>query len=205
MNRRRSALLMALVSLAAIPPGMAHATGPAFDCGKASHEIESLICKDGELAKLDRKLDETFRQAMKTVETVPGHTQALKEMKAIQRGWIGGRNDCWKADDKRQCTFDIYRNRIAELQARYMLVKSQKPVFYTCENNPADQIIATFMETDPSTVRLERGDRTEIAIQGLSGSGARYEGAFGLEFWIKGNDAMVTWPQGTQFNCTVRQ
>lgn len=180
------------------------AASPSFDCAKASHEIELLICKDETLAKLDHKLADTFAQAVARVKEMPNSKTELKNMKAYQRGWIGGRNDCWKAEEKRQCTLDSYQRRIAELQARYMLVKAQKPVFYTCNDNPADEIVATFMESAPSSVRLERGDRTEIAIQSISADGARYTGDFGLELWTKGNNAMVTWPQGTQFNCTSR-
>jgi uncharacterized protein len=199
------AALVSAICLWLLPIPAANAASPSFDCAKASHEIETLICGDDGLAALDRKLQDTFAKAVTVVEKMPGHDKTLSDMKAYQRGWIKGRDDCWKADDKRQCTADAYRNRIAELQARYVLIKGHAPVFYTCDNETADRIVATFFDTDPQSVRLERGDTTEIALQALSASGARYEGDFGLEFWIKGDEAMVTWPQGTQFNCKVGQ
>ncbi|MCQ2003682.1 MliC family protein [Rhizobium sp. NRK18] len=197
--------LLTVTCLWPISAPAANAASPSFDCTKASHEIETLICGDGGLAALDRKLQDTFRKAVDVVQKMPNHGSALSEMKAYQRGWIKGRDDCWKADDKRQCTMDAYRNRIAELQARYVLIKGHAPVFYTCNGNPADEVVATFFDTDPQSVRLERGDTTEIALQAISASGARYEGDFGLQFWIKGDEAMVTWPQGNDFTCKVRQ
>jgi uncharacterized protein len=58
---------------------------PAFNCARASGEIETLVCK-------------------------------------TQRGWVKGRNDCWKSADHLQCTQAAYETRIAALQARYELV-----------------------------------------------------------------------------------
>jgi uncharacterized protein len=197
--------LLAATCLWLIPAPAAEAATPSFDCAKASHEIETLICGDDGLAALDRKLQDTFKEAVNVVEKMPNHGAALSDMKAYQRGWIKGRDDCWKADDKRQCTETAYRNRIAELQARYVLIKGHALVFYTCNGNPSDEVVATFFDTDPQSVRLERGDTTKIALQAISASGARYEGDFGLEFWIKGDEAMVSWPQGTDFTCKVRQ
>ena len=41
-----------------------------------------------------------------------------KMLKAEQRGWIKGRNDCWKSDDMRGCVANEYRYRINELKDR---------------------------------------------------------------------------------------
>ena len=76
--------------LIATHPLMLDAQGPAFFCTKARGQVEQLVCKDAALAALDRKLDEVFKAAL-----------ARDNMPAIlgaeQRGWIGGRNECWKA------------------------------------------------------------------------------------------------------------
>ncbi len=37
-----------------------------------------------------------------------------------------------------------------------------------------------------------------------AGSGAQYQGEFGLLFWSKGDEALVHWPQGTTFKCRVK-
>jgi uncharacterized protein YecT (DUF1311 family) len=182
------------------------ATAQSFDCAKAEHEIEQLVCQDSELAAKDRNMAEVYKQAVTAMENVDsGGAEALGELKATQRGWIGGRNDCWKADDKRQCAADSYDRRAAFLQARYFLVEGGDPVFYICNGNPADEIVATFIPTEPPSVRLERGDSLEIGILSPSGSGSRYDADFGVYFWIKGNDALVAWPQENEFNCTVRK
>jgi membrane-bound inhibitor of C-type lysozyme len=85
------------------------------------------------------------------------------------------------------------------------LVEGGEPVSYTCNNNPADEIVATFIPTDPPSVRLERGDSLEIGILSPAGSGSRYDADFGVFFWIQGDDAQVAWPQDNEFSCTVRK
>lgn len=183
----------------------ARAEGPAFDCAKAEHEIELLVCKDPALAAQDRELAAVYAQALKKLQTVADSGPAIAQLKAVQRGWVKGRDDCWKADDKKACAADLYARRIAELQARYMLVEGGEPVFYTCRGNPADEIVATFVPTTPATVRLERGDTTTIGWQEPAASGARYVADFAVSFWIKGDEAQVEWPEGETFSCKVRK
>lgn len=196
----------ALLGLALLASPALGQSGPAFDCAKAEHEIEELICQDGELAAKDRKLADVYKQAIAAMEKVDaGGPEAIQELKTYQRGWIGGRNECWKAEDKRQCTADIYDRRIAELQAKYFLVEGGSPVFYTCNGNPADEIVATFIPTEPPSVRLERGDTTKVGILSPTASGSRYDADFGVFFWVQGDEAQVAWPQETEFNCVVRK
>jgi len=179
-----------------------HAQGPTFDCAKAQGEVEQLICKDAALAALDRKLDGVYKAA-----TAKAQGQMLTTLRAEQRGWVSGRNECWKAKDAdnamyltaswtatsvRACVEAQYRIRTAELQALYQLVTPKKPVFFACQNNPANEVVATFFETDPPTARLERGDRTVTAYQVPAASGAKYEGQ-NVTFWNKGNEAAVSW------------
>jgi uncharacterized protein len=90
------------------------AEGPSFDCGKVkTGSIEEMICKDDGLVALDRKLAEVYAAASQ--KAVKEHPPVLK---AEQRGWVKGRNDCWKSSERRKCVEDNYRLRIAELQAR---------------------------------------------------------------------------------------
>lgn len=185
--------------------GVSLAAEPAFDCARAESSAEKLICSNDDLAVLDRKLAEVYGGAVNVVKSLDaGAEQELNTLKAYQRGWVKGRDDCWKGEDELSCLRATYERRIAELTARYQLIKGQAPVFYTCNGNPADEIVATFFPTDPPSARLERGDTTEIVVQGLSGSGARYEGDFGIVFWIKGDEATVEWPQGTSFDCKAK-
>lgn len=177
---------------------------PSFDCSKADSAAEDLVCADADLAGRDRKLAEIYRQSLERLDSGGDSSGAVGELRAEQRGWIGGRNDCWKADDPRECVQSSYRTRIAELEATYDLAPHLDPVSYVCEGNPANEIVATFYQTELPTVKLERGDSRLIGIQGVSASGARYLAPFGVAFWVKGEDAMVEWPEGTSFGCRTR-
>jgi len=86
---------------------------PSFDCSKASHEIEVLICHDAELAKLDRSLATLYARVLEN--TKASERSALK---AEQRGWVKGRDDCWKSDDQRACVKGEYEYRMRELADR---------------------------------------------------------------------------------------
>jgi len=89
------------------------AAHPSFDCSKATHEIEQLICSDDELAAQDVSLTDLYQVVMKNT---PKAEQ--KRLKSEQIGWVKGRNDCWKADDKRACVKTEYETRINELKDR---------------------------------------------------------------------------------------
>jgi uncharacterized protein len=175
---------------------------PSFDCTQAQGEVETLICHDRELAALDRSMTGVYQTALQKAEQFP--PQDLANFKAEQQRWINSRNDCWNAQEPsaRDCVKKSYRDRIAELQANFALVPGRSPVFYTCNNNPANEIVATFYDTDPPTARLERGDTVITTLLGPTGSGARYEG-HNVVFWIKGNEAMVNW-KGEELQCQVK-
>jgi uncharacterized protein len=170
-------------------PGLAQATAtstaatPSFDCAKADGDVERLICKDPQLAGLDRKLDGVYKAAS---AKATGDMVAL--LKSEQRGWVKGRNDCWKANGNetwitatwtvntvRACVDAQYRLRISELQSTWQLVPP-KTISYACNNNPANEVIANHYATDPATIRLERGDRTVTLWQVGAPAAGKYEG-----------------------------
>jgi uncharacterized protein len=198
---------LALCALAAAPEEP-RAQGPTFDCTKAQGEVETLVCKDEGLAALDRKLDEVYKAAQARAKN-----EVPPVLVAEQRGWVKGRNDCWKARDGspsfltaswqatgvRACVEGNYKIRISELQAKYGLVAPRGPVAFACENDPANELVATFFETDPPTARLERGDQTVTAWLVPAGSGSRYEGQ-NVELQTKGSEATVTW-LGAELKC----
>jgi uncharacterized protein len=207
-----SAVLTAALWLGvAVGAAEAQAKEPAFDCSKATGEVETLICTDEGLAALDRKLDGVYKAALaKARDDVP------KFLRTEQRGWIKGRDECWKAKgagnpvylteswvatDVRGCVEGQYRMRIAELQVQLRLVPPKGPAFFACNNQPSNVFIATFFETDPPAASVERGDRTVIAYQVRTASGARYEGQ-NLALWTKGNEAAITW-LGEELKCKL--
>ena len=167
------------------------AGAPSFACNSVKPgSIEAMVCADAELSNLDRKLAEVFAAASK--KATNEHPPMLK---AEQRGWIKGRNDCWKSENQRGCIQEEYTRRIAELQARYRLVPFNGPVLFFCNGNPANEVITTFFQTEPPTLIAERGDETSFMILHPSGSGTRYQGR-NETFWEHQGAATITWGYG---------
>lgn len=165
----------------------ARAADPAFDCAKAEGSVEELICADDDLAALDRELAAAYAAAAQ--KAVDEHPPVLK---AEQRGWIKGRNECWKSDDPRSCVEDAYRLHIAELQARYRLVPEAGPFWYACDGDPRNEVVVTYFETDPPSLIAERGDTVSFMVAQPAASGAKYQGRNAL-FWEHQGEATVVW------------
>lgn len=212
--KARLLFAQAVVVCAVCFPAAAMTQGPTFDCAKATGEVETMICGDAALATLDRKLDEVYKAAAAMAKGA-----LATQLRGEQRGWIKGRNDCWKAKDTtwitanwtvetvRECVEAQYRIRISELQSVWRLVPP-KTVFYVCQHNPANEVVANFFETDPATIRLERGDRTvTMWLVGAASDGV-YEGQ-NVSLVRKGDSLKVNWLDtntGTtdDLQCTVR-
>lgn len=97
-----------------------HAKQPSFDCSKVKQEsCEAIICASDRLIDLDRELSHIYKQAL---------LKAPKEdmLKAYQRGWIKGRNECWKVKDARIYMAELYQQCIQELQEKYQLKDDKK-------------------------------------------------------------------------------
>ena len=116
---------------------------------------------------------------------------------AEQRGWVKGRNECWKSDDKRRCIEENYRRRIAELQAKYRLVSANGPVTYSCDGSPKNEVVATFFQTEPPTLIAEGGDQVSLMYLQPSGSGAKYQGR-NESLWEHQDEALITWGYGSK-------
>jgi uncharacterized protein len=109
---KRLALAIALVVASAV----AQAASPSFDCVKAESRAEKLVCEDEQLAQLDLETARLFKLARYGKHMSPDR---LKELKAYERGWIKGRDECWKAEDLRTCVRDSDAIRIFELRQGY--------------------------------------------------------------------------------------
>jgi uncharacterized protein YecT (DUF1311 family) len=83
------------------------AASPGFDCRYASSRSERLVCGDAQLARLDRRLNRAFEEAV--ASGVP-----YRELRQDQDDWLRIREDA-----ARQAGPDgvasVYRQRIAEL------------------------------------------------------------------------------------------
>jgi uncharacterized protein len=174
-------------------PGQVNAQGPAYACDKAEPgSIEAMICEDRQLSTLDRKLSVVYAAASSKAAN-----EQPPRLKAEQRGWIKGRNDCWKSDGKSGCVRNEYLFRIAELQARYRLVPATGPVRYLCNGNPANEVVATFFRTGPPTLIAEHRDSVSLMYRQPSASGARYQGR-NETFWEHQGEALITWGYGAE-------
>lgn len=171
---------------------------PSFDCTKVEKgSIEDVVCEDAELSTLDNKMAQVYAAATK--KALEEHPPILK---TEQRGWVKGRDDCWKSDDKRACVITSYRDRIAELQARYRLVNITGTATYRCPNNA--EVIATYFETNPKTAIAEYGDSVSTMYLQPSGSGTKYQGR-NETLWEHKGEAKITWGYGSpEMNCVVQ-
>lgn len=99
---------------------------------------------------------------------------------------------------------EAYRNRIASLEAEYGLLDPSATVFWACEDNPANEFVATFFPSDPPSARVERGDRTMTFLRVEAGAGERYSGPFGRSLRIQGDSVRIEWPEGEVWRCEER-
>lgn len=167
------------------------AAAPSFDCRKSPGEFEQMVCKDPALAALDRQLTDTFAQAL-------AKATDKTTLQATQRGWIKGRDECWKADDKPACVREAYIVRIIDLRIQNGLVVIPSAVEYRCDDN-SKPFTATFYNDEPRAVVLTWGDDQAIVPVAMSASGARYAGR-GVEFWEHQGEASVDF-FGNKLSC----
>lgn len=152
---------------------MVRPDGPSFSCDQVDPaSIEARVCADATLSALDRKLADTYSAALSKAGN-----QNPPLLKAEQRGWIKGRNECWKAASESECISNEYERRIAELQARYKLVEYAGPLRFTCDGNSANEVMVTFFQTVPLTLIAERGDSVALMYQQSADSDSKYLGS----------------------------
>lgn len=189
--------------------GAALAVSPSFDCGNAKGQVEQLICKDDTLARLDRETTRLYGMAL-DARSLPAPQK--KTLLAEQRGWIKGRNDCWKASDAGVCVTASYLERIHELRHAYAGARTQDdkgisrgPFNIRCPDIKA-VIAGTFVQTEPGFAYLRWLDQQLVLTQTPAASGARYAATTGngeAVFWDKGPDAQLTLPGKAEMNCRV--
>lgn len=175
---------------------------PSFDCQKAGSDAEELICADASLSQLDQRLAQTYEQAVSAAENLDaGADAALENLRASQRGWIKGRDECWKAEDLRSCVETAYLMREGELVSTWILQEPAAITAYSCENNPANEVTAYFFDTELPSIRLEYGDGIKTGSLVPSASGAKYMIAFGGIFWTKQDSAQFSWTEDDVMTC----
>ena len=177
---------------------------PSFDCAKADAEAEVLICSDEALAALDQRLAERYKATLTAIRALDTGQEAEENtLRTMQRGWIKGRNECWKADNRRACIELAYHTREAELVGKWMLEDPIAQETYTCEGNPANEVSVFFFATEVPGIRLEYGDSIRAGWQTPAASGSQYDLSFGGLFWLKGREALFRWGGSAKMTCVV--
>ncbi|PRY26710.1 uncharacterized protein CLV78_101811 [Aliiruegeria haliotis] len=202
MKLRISCLVVAL----GIGAGMA-AAEPAFDCAKAESDAEVAICGSEALGELDRELARLYALA---VEGPNMTADRLDELKATQRGWIKGRDECWKSSFPLEtCIANEYAFRIDELRTGYADARSEEgaslgPFPYACEGFGA-LVSAVFVNTSEPLVTLRWRDVAVVLPRVESGSGSHYEtdnwDGKTISFWVKGKEATLLTGVGETLSC----
>lgn len=154
-------LLLIVTTLLATAQLQAAAADNQINCqAKDQGTIDKLICSDPELLKQDQQLAKVYQQALlKAVNEKP------PLLKAEQRGWIKGKAECWKEEDKKACASTLYTQRIAELQARYELLPASKKLLLGCDSNPANEVSLRYYPTTPATLIADYGDQVSLMYQ----------------------------------------
>jgi len=177
---------------AAVPPPTGPVT-PSFDCSKAEHEAEQLVCSNYGLAALDNRLAEVYAAEL----AKPG---ASKELAATQRGWVKGRDECWKADDKKLCVEEEYRTRIAELQINSPGAMAATAVEFKCNDNSKPFTMAYYNELDDKPAVITFGNDQAIIFPQPAASGTQY-GRKGITYREHQGNAEVDF-YGIALKCT---
>ena len=202
---RKAALTLAL----ALGAPAAWALDPSFDCSKAASEAEQAVCASDALASLDLELARLYRLA----ESAPGQTKAGRDsLHAMQRGWIKGRDECWKSSlgvplcAANEYSFRIYYLRRDHAEARAEEGASLGPFEYACDGMEAP-LSAVFVNTQEPAIVLRWGDNAIVLPRVPSGSGAKYEGAMWADgpslFWEQGGEARFAPPGGEEAVCKL--
>lgn len=151
---------------ATVPPPTGPVT-PSFDCAKAESEAETMVCADYGLAALDNRLAEVYAAEL-------AKPDAVKDLAARQRGWVKGRDECWKADDKKLCVEEEYRTRIAELQINSPGAMAASAVEFKCDDNSKPFTMAYYNELDDKPAVITLGNDQAIIFPQPAASGTQY-------------------------------
>lgn len=88
----------------------------------------------------------------------------------------------------------------AEQQALSGLLTANGPHVFVCNGNAADLLQASFFQTDPSTVIVQRGTAQLVLFQARSASGARYL-RDDTSFWEHQGEVALQWMGQPQETC----
>jgi uncharacterized protein len=184
----------------------AFADAPSFNCAKTDSRAEELICGDRELALMDVEATRLFK-LVRDVSSRPDEQK--KALNDDRNRWLRTRDECWIAEDLRNCIITSYAVRIHSLREKHAEARSNDakgitkgPFDFRCKNLDAP-LKATFIGSNPPVSAVQMQETFHIGI----GSGMRYverSHRGNLFFWTAGKDAFLKMPNGVSYDCTVQ-
>jgi uncharacterized protein len=162
------------VATGAAATANAAASSPSFDCARVRPgSMAEWVCEIPTLAALDRELARVYGQARQQATGA-----ATRQLAAEQRGWIRGRDDCWKSDDVQRCLGDTYRRRTAELQVQHGLVPARRTSALVCTSGAGQDtsLVLRTYDTNPPAARLEPDPERAVLFGEPVASGTLYRG-----------------------------
>jgi uncharacterized protein len=107
-NAATKLLLTTCFALGSTDSQAANPVGPSFDCAKAIHRVERMVCSDEMLADLDRQLDLQYRALLRLKHD---HEQR-RSLQFDQQNWLSKqRNTCQNT----ACLADQYQDRLEQI------------------------------------------------------------------------------------------
>ncbi|HEF4759879.1 TPA: MliC family protein [Pseudomonas putida] len=178
----------------------------SFDCTTATATIEKLICRDAQLAQMDRELQRLYRLALTDEHSVPLPDKVMID----QQFWLDARNQCASAQDPRACTIGRYAERAFQLRQGSAIVRTRDPdrltegpLAFRC-NGLNGLLAATFFTTRPGVVYLKWANGSITLMQVSSEMGAQYTGKDfqgNYSFWQSGSDVLFQKPGSGAMSC----
>ncbi|MHC8314365.1 MliC family protein [Pseudomonas sp. LB3P31] len=199
-------------SAAASPCAKAATPAPlfqtTFDCATATAPVEKLICRDAQLARMDRELNRLYRLALTDERAVPRPEKITTD----QQIWTLTRNQCFTEADPKACTVSRYAERADQLRQGSAIVRTKDPDRLTegplairCAGLNA-LIAATFFNADPGVVYLRWANASVTLNQEATDSGLRYSGKDNTGYYIFsqiGDDVLFQKPGSAAMRCRL--
>ena len=173
---------------------------PSFSCQQIeSGSVEASICQDEQLSKLDAELAEVYQQAK-----AQASDEQKSYLRATQRGWLKGRNECWKSSDTYGCIEASYLERIARLQVEYRLVSATEAFVFRCDGPSNSLLTVRYFATNPQLMQAHYNGEDKILSPERTASGAKYAGE-NASFWEHQGEAQFSWQYGESPQTCVLQ
>lgn len=126
-------------------------TAPSYNCEQKNlSSVEVLICNNSLLAAKDLALHERYKQLTTTVTD----DAFARYVKVTQRGWIKGRNECWKSEPVDVCVNNEYAARMAKLDTLFRHYHEAPVVKLSCDTEPQVHYWFRRYNTDPLTATV---------------------------------------------------